>query len=631
MTLSPGTRFGPYEVADEIGAGGMGVVYRATETNLKREVAIKVLPESLATDTERLARFQREAEMLASLNHPNIAQIHGLEKADGTTALVMELVEGPTLEDRIKQGALPADEALAIAMQIAGGLEGAHSQGIVHRDLKPANIKLRPDGTVKVLDFGIAKALEPDTLTSVPQSPMLTTPATMAGVILGTAAYMSPEQARGKPVDQRADIWAFGCVLYEMLTGQPTFGGEDVTVTLARVLERETDFDALPATISPAVRHTIELCLQKDLKKRVADIRDVRLALEGAFQAEARLPSHSEAGRRSVQRWGLASSAALLSAVVVGSLVWFLAPSSPGGVLPTSFIVRTPSDVPLNRSSPLALSPDGRELIYTVGLGAERRLFHQSLSGFEPREIVGGQRTSGLFFSPNGDAIGFYSPSDDQLQRLDIAGGSPTRLIDSEGFYGASWGEDGTIVFTPEWGLPLRIVRPGESAAANLTQIDEGAQERSHLWPQILPGNRSVLFTIWSGAPSWDEAQLAVADMETGKHTVVLRGGASGRYASSGHLVFWRGNSLMAATFDPNTLTVTGEPIRVVRDVRFDLGPGRADFAISRGGTLAYVEGGEDAFAESLLPTVQVSRWFGSMTPVLLARQHSHLTAGCWR
>ncbi len=253
MEFSPGTRFGPYEIADEIGAGGMGVVYRATDTNLKRDVAIKVLPESLATDTERLARFQREAELLASLNHPNIAQIYGLEKADGTTALVMELVDGPTLEDRIKQGALPADEALGIAMQIAEGLEGAHSQGIVHRDLKPANIKLRPDGTVKVLDFGIAKALEPDLLTSAPQSPMLTTPATMAGVILGTAAYMSPEQARGKPVDQRADIWAFGCVLYEMLTGQPAFGGEDVPITLARVLTNDTDMESLPAAISSPI------------------------------------------------------------------------------------------------------------------------------------------------------------------------------------------------------------------------------------------------------------------------------------------------------------------------------------------------------------------------------------------
>ena len=601
MALSPGIRFGPYEVAAEIGAGGMGVVYQATDTKLKREVAIKVLPESLATDADRLARFQREAEVLASLNHTNIAQIYGLEESDGTTALVMELVEGPTLADRIEQGAIPVDEALGIAMQIAEALEGAHGKGIVHRDLKPANIKLRPDGAVKVLDFGIAKALEQDTLTSAPQSPMLTTPATQIGVILGTAAYMSPEQARGKPVDQRADIWAFGSVLYEMLTGQPAFGGEDIPITLARVLANDTDMGSLPASISPAVRQTIQLCLQKDVKKRVADIRDVRLALEGAFETEAQFASHSEVGGLSVRRWGLAAATALLSAAVVGSLVWSLAPRSTGGGLPTSFIIRTPDDVPLTTQNPLALSPDGRELAYFVGGEAGNRLFHQGLNGFEPREIDGGQNASYPFFSPSGNAIGFYSNSADQLQRLDLGGGRATRLVDTAGSIGSSWGEDGAIVFTVEWGRPLRIARPGESESVNLTQIDVGAGERSHLWPQILPGNRGVLFTIWSGAPTWDEAQLAVADMETGQHTVVLRGGTSGRYASSGHLVFWRGNALMAVPFDLDTLTVAGEPVRVVQDVRLNKGDGGADFAISEGGTLAYVKGGEDAFAESFI------------------------------
>jgi len=268
MALAPGTRFGPYDIADEIGAGGMGVVYRATDTNLKREVPVKVLPESFAADEERLARFQREAELLASLNHPNIAQIHGLEKSDGTSALIMELVQGPTLEDRIAQGPIPVDEALNIAMQIAEALEGAHGQGIVHRDLKPANIKLRSDGAVKVLDFGIAKALEAEALTSEPHAPTLTTPATQVGVILGTAAYMSPEQARGTVVDQRADIWAFGCLLYEMLTGQPAFGGEDVPITLARVLAHDADMDSFPAAVSPDVRQVIRLCLQKDLTGR---------------------------------------------------------------------------------------------------------------------------------------------------------------------------------------------------------------------------------------------------------------------------------------------------------------------------------------------------------------------------
>ena len=285
MTLGVGTRLGAYEITGELGAGGMGEVYRATDTNLKRDVAIKVLPESFAADADRLARFQREAEVLASLNHPNIAQIHGLEKTGDTTALVMELVEGPTLADRIAQGPIPPDEALGIAMQIADALEAAHGLQIVHRDLKPANIKLKPDGAVKVLDFGIAKALDPLRGTSGAQTPSLTTPAmTQAGILLGTAAYMSPEQARGKAVDQRADIWAFGCVLYEMLTGQPAFGGEDVPTTLARVLANDTNMKLLPGATSPGVRRAIELCLQKDAKKRLADIRDVKLALEGALK-----------------------------------------------------------------------------------------------------------------------------------------------------------------------------------------------------------------------------------------------------------------------------------------------------------------------------------------------------------
>ena len=289
MALTPGTRLGPYEVTAQIGVGGMGEVYRATDTNLKRNVAIKVLPASVIADAERLARFQREAEVLAALNHPNIAQIYGLEKSDGTITLVMELVEGPTLADRISQGAIPIDEALPIALQIAEALEAAHEQGIIHRDLKPANIKVRSDGTVKVLDFGLAKAMEPAAgpSPSVSQSPTITTPAmTQAGMILGTAAYMSPEQAKGKPVDKRADIWAFGCVLYEMLTGKRAFAGENVSETLAAVIRGEPDWSAVPTDTPPAVRRLLRRCLQKDGKERLHDISDARSEMQDA-QAEA--------------------------------------------------------------------------------------------------------------------------------------------------------------------------------------------------------------------------------------------------------------------------------------------------------------------------------------------------------
>ena len=284
MPFTPGTRLGSFEVAGLLGAGGMGEVYRATDTILKREVAVKVLPTAFVEDADRLARFRREAEILASLNHPNIAQVFGLEQADGVTAIVMELVEGPTLADRLQQGPLPPDEAMGIAFQVLAALEAAHAKHIVHRDLKPANIKVNADGPVKVLDFGISKPIDPKAISGA--SPVMTTPAvTATGVILGTAAYMSPEQARGKFVDERTDIWAFGCLLFEMLTGQPAFGGEDVMLTLARVLDRATDVSSIPKTISPAVRHTIELCLAKDPKRRIADVRDVRLALEGTFES----------------------------------------------------------------------------------------------------------------------------------------------------------------------------------------------------------------------------------------------------------------------------------------------------------------------------------------------------------
>ena len=325
MALEPGTRLGPYEITAQIGVGGMGEVYRATDTKLDRQVAIKVLPEAVASDPERLARFDREAKTLAALNHPGIAAVYGLEDSDGSKALVMELVEGPTLADRIAQGAIPVDEALPIAKQIAEALEAAHAQGIIHRDLKPANIKLRPDGTVKVLDFGLAKAMEPaaGVSPSAFMSPTITTPAmTQAGMILGTAAYMSPEQARGKPVDKRADIWAFGCVLYEMLTGRRAFEGEDLSLTLARVLERDVDLDALPSSCPERVTQALRVCLDRRLSRRASDIHDVQLVLDGAFEAEGRRGSVVGGQAKGDRRWRVALAAA---GVLLGALMGAMA------------------------------------------------------------------------------------------------------------------------------------------------------------------------------------------------------------------------------------------------------------------------------------------------------------------
>ncbi len=362
MTLLPGSRLGPYEVTAQIGVGGMGEVYQATDTKLKRQVAIKVLPESVAADADRLARFQREAEVLASLNHSHIAQIHGLEDADGVKALVMELVEGPTLADRIAQGAIPVDEALPIAKQIAEALEEAHEHGIIHRDLKPANVKVRDDGTVKVLDFGLAKALEPAGASSpdVSHSPTLTSPAlSQAGFLIGTAAYMSPEQAKGKVVDKRADVWAFGVVLFEMLTGKRAFEGEDVSMTLSKVLQLEPDFDTMPAGVPPRVSQTLMVCLRKDWRERASDIHDVRLALEGAFETAGPQPMGSVAVAQPV--WRRATSLALTAAVAV-VIAWNLKPTPLQPQLPVSRTVvplQANEAIPPTAIAPLALSPDG--------------------------------------------------------------------------------------------------------------------------------------------------------------------------------------------------------------------------------------------------------------------------------
>jgi eukaryotic-like serine/threonine-protein kinase len=597
MSIPAGTRLGPYEIQSALGAGGMGEVYRATDTHLGRPVAIKVLPAAFAQDPERLVRFEREAKTLAALNHPNIATIYGVEKSQGTYALVMELVEGPTLAGRLAQGAVPLEEGLAIAKQITEALEAAHARGVIHRDLKPANVKVRPDGTVKVLDFGLAKAFDsgPDA-SDMSLSPTMTSPAmTRMGVIMGTAAYMSPEQARGSVVDSRADIWAFGVVLYEMLAGKTLFEGATVSDTLAAVLRADIEWARLPSDVPPAVRTLLRRCLQRDSRQRLQHIGDARIELEDVQRNQG----SSVPAPQTPTRWGWLAIAALLSALVVGPLAWSFKPASPAGA-PTSVIIRTPSDMPVGLTAPLALSPDGRQLVYVVGLGARRALVHQSLNVFEPRLLVENAGAQVPFFSPRGDTVGFYSEAG-EVQQVRLSGGTATRLFDANDPLGASWGEDGTIVFSGAWGQPLRIQRRGASESTNLTRIDVGAGERAHVWPQILPGNRAVLFTIWTGAPTWDESRLAVADLETGEHTVVLRGGASGRYATSGHLVFWRGNALVAAPFDVEAQTVTGEPVRVVEDVLLDISSGSPHFALSENGTLAYVPGGVDTFAESFI------------------------------
>jgi serine/threonine-protein kinase len=505
--IAPGTRLGPYVISASIGSGGMGEVYRATDTNLKRAVAIKVLPAAVATDRDRLARFQREAEVLASLNHPNIAAIYGVEEANGTRALVVELADGRTLADRISQGPIPVAEALPIAKQIAEALEAAHEHGIIHRDLKPANIKLRPDGVVKVLDFGLAKALEPASATGVgaTASPTMTSPALMTGVgvLLGTAAYMSPEQARGDTVDKRADIWAFGCVLYEMLTGKRAFQGENVSDVLASVLARESDWTILPAGLSPVLGTFVKRCLHKNRRYRIGDAQSLRLALEGAFDTDAGRARSSETAMRSV-------AAASAAAVALGGLLggtavrWSMSPAPPR-VVRTE--VTTSGATALNLAGSardIAITPDGSRIVYR-GLG---QLFVRPIDQLEPVPIRAVGNPYDVFVSPDGQWIGFFDGT--LLTKVAITGGPPVTICELEAAgRGATWGGDGTIVFaTASSATGLQRVSADGGTPTALTTPDHNAGEGDHVLPQMLPGGRALLLTVTPANGNADSAQI---------------------------------------------------------------------------------------------------------------------------
>ena len=595
MPLQPGRRLGPYEVVAAIGAGGMGEVYRAHDTKLHRDVALKILPDAFAADPDRLARFEREAQVLASLNHPNIAGIYGLEDADGVKALALELVEGPTLADRIAQGPIPVDDALPIARQIAEALEAAHDAGIIHRDLKPANIKLRPDGTVKVLDFGLAKLGAPDSSrasSSASYSPTLTTPAmTGMGVILGTAAYMAPEQARGKPVDKRADIWAFGCVLYEMLTGARAFDGDDVTVVMASIIKSEPEWHGLPPDTPRAVRMVLQRCLQKDPKQRLRDIGDARLALEGAFDAApaaAATPAmqpRPSAWRRAAPWAGGFAAGALLVAIAGAVTLTYRVDAEP--VAPTRFAVTLPEGdrLPGATGTLLAISPDGRTVLYRTMKSGENTfsLYRRTMDQLEATRIGDGNVGEALSFSPEGRWIAFTVGT--TLKKIPAAGGTAQTLAELPSTArGASWGADDTIVLGGQGAGLIRVPAAG-GAVATLTTPDSG---RLHWYPQVLPGGRAVLYTSSEQRP--DGGELEIVDLDTGERRVLLPG-SGGRVLPSGHLVFLRGGSLWAVAFDSSRLETIGTPVPVVEGVRVEPG-GAVQFAVAGDGTLTYLQGG---------------------------------------
>jgi len=594
MTLAAGTRLGSYEVLSQIGAGGMGEVYRARDTKLGRDVAIKVLPEAFAHDADRLSRFQREAKMLASLNHPNIATIHGLEQSGGTNYLVMELVSGETLQERVKRdGAIPIDEALKIAVQIAEALEAAHEKGIIHRDLKPANVKLTPEGKVKVLDFGLAKAFAGDTSTEdMGNSPTLSMAATMQGVILGTAAYMSPEQARGKTVDKRTDLWAFGCVFYELLTGKPAFHGEDIPEILAAVVKSEPDWSCLPATTPAAIRLLLRRCLQKDKTLRLRDAGDARIEIHDGLSASptAVAVSATSATRNWRERlvWGAAAALALIAiAFAIGFVLRAPKPQQP---MRLSAEIGADATLYTANGSSAILSPDGTRLaVVAAGSDQKRRIYVRSLDQSQATVLPGTENVLDPFFSPDGQWIGFFA--DGKLEKISVQGGATVTLCDAPNERGGSWGEDGTIVFTPDLRVPLANVSSAGGMPQPLTTLDKQAGEITQRWPQMLPGGKAVLFTSNTHPNNYDDAEIALYSIASGQRKTVQRGGFYARYLPSGHVVYVHEGTLFAVPFDLKRLEITGQPAPILEGVVTTTANGGAQFSFSETGNLVYLAG----------------------------------------
>jgi serine/threonine-protein kinase len=588
MGITIGTSLGSYEITALLGKGGMGEVYRARDIKLKREVAIKILPEEFSRDADRVSRFQREAEVLASLNHPNIASIHDVQETDGYRFLVMELVEGETLAEHIARGPLPIEEALSIARQIAEALEAAHEKGIVHRDLKPANVKLLPDGKVKVLDFGLAKAMEHTPATTLSNSPtVMGMAATNAGMILGTAAYMSPEQARGLPVDRRADIFAFGCVLYEMLTGRQAFQGETISDILAAVLTSQPDWSRLPADTPPYVRTLLTRCLNKNPQKRLPHIGIARIEIDDVPAIADSLP----ASRRKTS-WIVACGAGLLLGAAVVLLLWSpwrtREPISPLRLSADLGVAATLGEDGAN----LVLSPNGTLLAFVAQSKPEEpyQLYIRSLDQLQATRLPGTEGAVNPFFSPDGEWIGFFAAG--KLKKTSIRGGTPSTVCDALNGRGGDWAEDGTIVFSPNNNPNTRLMRVS-SAGGTPEQLTKTKAKDLGLekFPQVLPGGKAVLFTVQ--VPSG--RRLVAAPLGGGPGLFVLEGATYGRYLSSGHLVFIRDGTLFAVSFDPKRFEMAGTPVPVIEGISSNGAIGSAQFSVSATGTVVFEQGPHDA------------------------------------
>ena len=606
MSLAPGTRLGAYEITAPLGAGGMGEVYRARDTKLHRDVAIKVLPDLFASDADRVARFSREAQTLAALNHPHIAQIYGVEESDHTRALVMEFVDGEVLAQRLARGPVPIDEALAIARQIADALEAAHDQGIIHRDLKPANVKLTAGGTVKVLDFGLAKAIDAtgrvsDATADPANSPTLTSPAgTLHGMVLGTAAYMSPEQARGKPVDERADVWSFGCVLFEMLTGRRAFGGDEVTEIISSVLRDTPDLSLLPAAVPPHVRATLKSCLEKDARRRWHSMGDVQLLLDGQFD----IGGGTGVTRRSASaaRMRLMAAAILLAtttAAAVGALMF----RRPAVVRP---LTRLGLSLPGGATArDLTITPDGSKVVYVGDQG--RRIYVRSLDALEPVEIANGAILAQLSISPNGRWVSFIDEST-RLRKVPISGGPSSAVANLDGAArGVTWLTDDTLIVgtAARTGL-LRVSASGAEPPTPITSLDDTGLD--HVWPERLPGGKALLFGMEGATSGVDNRHVAALDMTSGRIKIVVRGGGRPRFVAGGFLAYGARGKTVAVPFRLDDLEVPEGATPL--DLGFPSGP----FAVSAEGTL--VLGNGNAAGDDRLHTMVWVDRSGRETPI---------------
>jgi serine/threonine protein kinase len=598
-----------YKILEKIGAGGMGEVYRADDLRLHRQVAVKVLPDMFAADPERLARFEREAKLLAALSHPNIAAIYGLEEAEGKRFLVLELVEGETLAQRLARGPFPFDEALEVCRQVADGLEAAHEKSIVHRDLKPSNIKLTPEGKVKILDFGLARAfLDRSPVEIIADSPTITAAMTQPGVILGTAAYMSPEQAKGKQVDKRADIWAFGCILFECLTGKSAFPGETITEVLASILKGEPDWEALPKDLPANVRTVLRRCLQKDRNLRFHEIADARIELS---EAPAAYPSEAvQAPRRPSLAWLVAGAAVIfLAGILIDRSLLRHTQSLPSASVVTSTIKVEPGhrlegqarDMERPGRTAVAISRDGKFIVYSAieenpGPQAKPQLYLRRMDQSAAKPIAGTEGGTSPFLSPDSRWVGFWAGG--KLKKVLVEGGVPSNLCDASALYGANWGRDNSIVFTDGFDTGLSRVSAEGGKPETLTTPDPKRDESSHRLSSWLPNGKAVLFTVMKY--HWDpKPWLALLRLDTGEWHVLFEDAADARYVPTGHLLFLRQGTLMAVRFDPAKLEVIGQPVALVENVMQAFGlsfsghhTGAGQFGISDTGSLIYAPGG---------------------------------------